>query len=222
MALTVQNVMDDVSFERRKDLDATGGSGDAFDLMLRWVDQTHKDLLHTGIFRHALREQTTVTTTAGTRSYALTPTNVRRIEAVYNRKAEEMLLPISELANPASLADPPDLEGGPRASLKHATSKARPQYFWLETDVAAGVNTHTLFIMPPPLDSTHAGVMDVFFIEQAVTVSAGATTLACGEDGRDAIVAGVLARAYRYERNMELAAYWESRYEAMKMGETVI
>lgn len=221
MSYTVQNCADDVSFELRKDLDATGGSGDAFDLMLRWIDQTHKDVLHRGVFRHALREQTTITSVAGTRSYTLTPNNIRRIEAVYNRKAEELLLPIHEAASNSSLGDPPDSGGGTQPALKHATSRIRPQYYWLETDVAVGVNTHTLYLLPPPLDSTHAGVVDVFYTEQATTVAAGATALAAGEDSRDAMVAGVLARYYRYIKDLNSAAFWEAKYEQMIVGETL-
>ena len=223
MALTVQNVVDDVSIELRKVLDGTGGSGDDFNLILRWVDQTHKDLLHTGIYRHVLRKQTTVTSTAGTRSYAITPTDVRRIEAVYSRPQELFLSSIAD-ALPTVMADVPDQGHTGRPDKFLATFRAStpyPQYYWLQTTVTSGTPAHTLFIAPAPLAAEHAGTVDIYYIKQAATVAAAATALDAGEDSRDAMVAGVLARAYRYFHDFEASAYWKAIYEEMKLGETV-
>jgi len=225
MALTLQNVADDVSYELRLMLDGTSGSGANFNLLARWIDQVHKDLLHTGIYRHALRQQTTITVAAGTRSYALTPTDVRRIEAVYSRPQETFLAPISEAFAPSSLADPADIGGGARPDnpvAAHRVSGLAPRYYWLDTTVTAGVNSHTLYIFPPALTSKFAGTYDVLYIQQAATVSAAADTLAAGTDSRDAMVAGVLARAYRYLGWLDLSNYWKAQYDEMKTGETAL
>ena len=224
MALTVQNVIDDASFESRKVLDGTSGSGDAFDLMVRWVDQTHKDLMHTGIYRHALRATTPITSTAGTKSYAITPTDVRRVEAVFDSAQSNFLSPLGEVMAPSSLADPMDKGGSARPDKFIATfraSTAFPQYYWLSTVVTAGTPAHTLHIFPAPLAAENAGTITIYYIKQAATVSAGATTLAAGEDSRDAMVAGVLARMYRYLHNTSQADYWKNVYEEMKFGETI-
>ena len=223
MSLTVQNVIDDVSFELRKVLDGTGGSGADFDLMVRWVDQTHKDLLHTGIYRHTLRKSTSVTSSAATRSYAITPTDIRRIEAVYSRTHEMFLSSIAE-AMPMALADPADRASGGRPDKYQATFRAStpyPQYYWLSTVVTAGTPAHTLNIFPPPLASEHAGTVDIYYIKSAATVSAGATALDAGEDSRDAMIAGVLARAYRYLHSFEQSNHWRQLYEEFKLGETI-
>ena len=131
MSLTVQNVIDDASFELRKVLDGTSGSGDNFDLMLRWVDMTHKDLMHTGIYRHALRTTTPITTVAGTRSYAITPTNMRRVEAVFDDVHNRLLLPVTEAMNPASLADLAEVGGGAgpdKYIITYRTTALFPQF----------------------------------------------------------------------------------------------
>lgn len=224
MALTVQNVVDDVSFELRKELDGTGGSGDAFDLMVRWIDQTHKDLMHTGVYRHALRTTTTVTSTAGTRSYAITPTNIRRVEAAFDHASEAFLHPVVESFTPSSLTDVSDRGGGARPDKHvalHRVSTPVPQYYMLTTVVTSGTPAHTLHIFPPPLAAENAGTITIYYVKQATTVSAGGTALDAGEDSRDAMVAGVLARAYRYLHYFEEADRWERLYEQMKVGETV-
>ena len=223
MALTVANVVDDVSFELRKVMDGTGGSGADFNLLVRWIDQVHKETLHTGIYRHVLRQQTTITSAAGTRSYVLTPTDVRRVEVVYNRQQEMILSPITEVFGDSSLADPMDLNGSPRPDrvvASHRVSTQYPQYYWLDTTVTSGTPAHTLYLFPPPFSAKFAGTVDVFYVQQAATVSTGGTALAAGEDSRDAMVAGVLSRAYRYLGWMEMAAYWGGVYEQMKTGES--
>lgn len=224
MALSVQNVIDNVSFELRKVLDGTGGSGADFDLMLRWVDETHKDLMHTGIYQHALRTSTTITSAAGTRSYSITPTNIRRIDGVYDRTSESFLSPYVTVLAPASLADPVDRGSVARPDKYIAsfrTSSAFPQYFRLSTVVTSGTPAHTIHLYPAPEAAEHAGTVDIFYLKQAVTVSAAGTALDAGEDSRDAMTAGVLARAYRYLHAFEQAAYWTDLYESMKLGETV-
>jgi len=224
MSLTVQNVMDDVSFELRKDLDATSGSGDAFDLMLKWVDLTHKDMLHRGVYRHALRTTTSVTTLAGTDNYALTPTNIRRIEAVYNNKLSYFLSPIGEAMAPSSLADMMDKGGTARPERVAAALRASgqaPEFFWLRNIVTTGVPAYTLFIFPAPESAEFAGTMTLYYIKQATTVAAAGTALDALEDSRDAMQAGVLWRAYSYLGNMPKAAYWQQVWESMVVGETI-
>ena len=223
MSLTVQNVCDDCSFELRKVLDGTSGTGADFNLLLRWIDQTHKDLLHTGIYRHALRKSTTVLSVAGTYSYAITPTDMRRIEAVFSRPQNIFLSAFTD-ALPTVMADPSDRGAQGRPDKFISTFRAStpyPQYYWLSTVVTAGTPAHTINIAPTPIAAEHAGTLDIFYIKQATTVAAAATALEAGEDSRDAMIAGVLARAYRYLHNFEASEYWRGRYEEMKLGETV-
>jgi hypothetical protein len=204
-------------------IDGTSGSGADFNLLVRWIDQTHKDLLHTGIYRHVLRQKTAITSVAATRSYVLTPTDVRRVEVVYNQKLEMLLSPITEAFGPSSLADPADIDGGARPDrlvATHRVSTHYPQFYWLDTTVTGGTPAHTLYLFPPPATAQFAGTVDVYYIQQAATVSAAGDTLAAGEDSRDAMIAGVLSRAYRYLGWIEMATYWGGVYEAMKVGET--
>jgi len=226
VALTLQNVADDVAFELRKTIDGTSGTGADFNLLVRWIDQTHKDFLHTSIYRHTLRATTPVTTVAGTRSYALTPTDIRRVEAVFNTVTEMFLSPIGEAIAPSTLADPQDRGGAARPDkhfAAHRVSSPFPQYYWTSTVVTSGTAAHTLHIFLPPLATEHAGTaaITVYYIKQAATVSTAAAALLSGEDSRDALVAGVLARAYRYLHYFEQAAHWNEIYEQMKLGESV-
>lgn len=218
MALTVQAVIDDVSDELDSLIDGSSGSGAAFNLLVRWVDQTHKDLLHTGLFKHMLRTSTTVTSVAGTRSYTITPTNIRRVEAVYDNASEQFLSPLENVF--PGLASVDDLPRATRqVGLEHRASTPYPQYYWLQTIVTTGTNAHTLHLLPPPYGAENAGTVTVYYAKAASTVSAGATALDIGEDGRDAIVAGVLARAFSFLYIEEKAQFWARRYEELKYGE---
>jgi len=224
MALTVQNVVDDVSFETRKQLDGTSGAGDDFALIVRWIDQTHKDLLHTSIYRHALRATTTVTSTSGTLSYALTPTDIRRIEAVFDERSLSMLSPLDLMFTNSSTADPPNLPKAarpPKELSSYKISSPNPSFFWLTTVVTSGTNAHTLHIFPAPQASDHAGTVRIYYIKHVATLSTAAAELQTGEDMRDAIVAGVTMRAFRYLNHPVEADRWTADYARMLLGERV-
>ncbi|KKM21361.1 hypothetical protein LCGC14_1636210 [marine sediment metagenome] len=225
MALTVQNVVDDVSFELRKGLlDGTSGSGDDFNLIVRWIDQVQKDLLHTSIYRHALRNTEDVTSVAGTLSYLLTAIDIRRMEAVFDQKSLTFLSPIELLFPPSSLSDPPDLPRSARPVSTVADLRAgslTPRFYRLSTVVSSGTNAHTLHLFPSPKAAENAGTVTVYYIKHVATVATAAAQIPSGEDMRDAMVAGVLARAYNYLYLDDKTAQWEAIYERRKRGETI-
>ena len=223
MALSLQNVADDVSFHTRKYIDGTSGSGADFNLLVRWIDQVHKDLLHEGVFAHALRKRATITSVAGTFSYVLTgTTDLRRVDAVFNRPNLNFLSPLDDLFPPTNIADPRNLEKGARPPMADFVSSAgAPRFYRMETVVTAGTPAHTLWIFPTPLSADSAGVVDVFYTRLITTVSGAATNLEVGDDGRGAMMAGVLALAYDYLHRSSKSAAWKQQYEALKLGERI-
>lgn len=221
MAYTVGNCIADISDEVRTVIDGTSGSGADFDLLVRYIDQTHKDLLHSGPFRHALRRSENISTTAGTFNYTLTATNVRQIEAVYDRRSNQFLSPLVEVFDPSVLIEQRMPDGAPRPPLNlatHRVSKPFPQYYWLSTVVASGNNTHTLNVFPAPAESENTGTVTVYYSIQVPSVSGNSEALIVGEDGRDGMVAGVLYRVYSYLHNYDQMNRWFDIYRAIKSG----
>lgn len=220
MSITVQTVADDVSYELRlKPLDGTtGGSASDFALIARWVDQTHKDLLHSSALQHMLHASTTVSTVAGTRSYTLTPTDIRLVDAVYDERSDTFLSPLKESLSPSDLTSS-EKGGSPRPDKHVAAFRSTgltSQFYRIQTSVLAGTNTHTLFVFPPPSAAANTGTLTIFYTKQIPTVSASADFLYVGEDARDAMAAGTLIRAYRYLHNNTQAEVWRATYERLK------
>lgn len=88
MSLTVQNIVDSVSTDMRKVLSNSGADAT---LMIDWVDRIHKDCLHTSFYGHLNQANTSVSLVAGTSSYTLSPTDIRRLLFVYDRTTKRPL-----------------------------------------------------------------------------------------------------------------------------------
>lgn len=221
MSLSVQNIVDDLSYESRLLLDGTAGSGGDFNLLVRFIDQTHKDALHTGLYFHHLRAQENISDSSGTPNYTMSATNVARIEMVYDRTFNRLLLPFTAASNSGALGDP----ASPGASqespdTKHVivdrTQSPWPEYYQLQTVVTAGVNAHTLWVFPAPQSSTYAGTLEVHYIKEVVTLTAASDKLQIPEDGRDLIVSGCAVRMFNYLKRPTEAATWQQTYEMLK------
>ena len=160
MALTIQNVIDDVSYESRLMLDGTSGSGGDFNLIVRWVDQVQKDILHTTIYKAHLRGQENVSSTSGTSNYTMTAVNIAEIEYIFNRTFNKLLFPWHGIAG-VDTTDPARL-GAPNAGqltptqLMSKTDSPWPEYYELQTVTTTGTNVHTLWVFPAPQSSTYA------------------------------------------------------------------
>ena len=191
MAFTAQQCIDDVSFETYKLLDGTGGSGTDFNLILRWVDQVHKDLLHTSIYRHALRSTTSITSVAGTLSYAITPTDIRRVDGVFDAPSSSMLSPIDLIFDPSSIADPTNLPKQARPPKDFASfrvSTQNPQFYWLETGKASP--------SPPDLITNGTFASDANWTKNSWTIGSGTANATTVSDDLEQTVSITGGTAY--------------------------
>ena len=226
MSLTVQSIADDAAYNFRLNLDGTGGSGTAFTILAKWVDQVHKDVLHSSVYAHHARKTTSVTSVAGTRSYTISATDLHRIEMVYDTVNQRELLPWDAIAAPTSSKDPKDLGAGTQAldSAERArrTQSIFPEYYRLATATSSGTHTHTLYLFPPPSTSSQAGNIDIHYEKVVSTVSASATVLELPESARDVMVAGVSWMHAKYLKREAEAQSWLQSYEVMKRGERIL
>jgi len=194
--------------------------------MVPWVDRIHKDTLHSSVFAHHARKVTSVTTTAGVNSYTLTPTDIRRVELVYDTTFQRMLLPFDEISFPAPAGDPKTLPGeafqAAVSALAEKTQVLWPSYYRLTTATSAGVNTHTLYIFPAPANANNAGTITIHYLKEVATLASATDKLEVPEDARDVVVAGVNWLAFSYLKRESEAQRWFQVYEALKRGERVL
>jgi len=212
MALTVQNIVDSVSNDMRKVLSNSGADAT---LMIDWVDRIHKDALHSGIFSFLNVTAITQATSAGTGTYALSPTDIRRIIQVYDRTFDRVLLPIRQLT-PLPQRDQSDHEG---ADYDKGPALARtmgkfPEYYDL-------LGTVTFRIFPAPTVAAFASTLEIYYEKHVVTLTTLAGTLVVPEDGKDMVVAGVNFMAASYLKREDEAKQWFGIYEKLKKGESV-
>lgn len=221
MALTIAEIMDDLSLETQKDLDFQLGTGDELALMVSWLNHTQQDLLHTGIYKPLLRRWTSVQSAANTAYFALSPTDVRRVDAVFDRTNSRFLVPLETVYSPTPISSPEDKPRAAKPPLDVSAFRASglsPDYYWVSTE---GTTT-SIYLLPPP-ETDHIAVLWVYYTRTAPTI-ANATdnaNLIIGQDGRAALKAGMAAYAFAYLDQPEKATAWRAIYEAAKVGETV-
>ena len=225
MALTIAEILGDVSLETQNYLDFASGPAAVRPLMVDWLDSTQKDLLHTGIWKHLLRYITTVTLVSTTRTYQLTPTDIRRIEAVYDETSRNFLSPIESVLAPSGLASPEDKPRSPRPHTDTAVFRSdtlQSSYYWPLTTHSGGVATTYIHVFPLP-NTANVGTLTVYYAKKAPTISSDSdnANLILDQDARDALRAGILWRAFSYLDQPAKATNWKAVYELAKHGEAI-
>jgi hypothetical protein len=220
MSLQVQDIVNAVSVDVRQVIGATGTDAS---IMIGWVDRVHKDALHSSLYSFLNQASTTVASVAGTYSYTLTPVDIRRVLAVFDRTFSRALLPLESESAPVPLAThvsppggmPPDGPLGSKLSLSSKTIGPWPEYYRF-------FGTQTLSIFPAPTTATWAGTLEVQYEKQVASLANLTDVLVVPEDGKDLLVAGVNSLAFTYLKQIEDATIWGQQYERMKKGEVIL
>lgn len=196
--MTAADVINAVSSDVRNQLSASGDAS----LMLGWVDRIHKDCLRSSNYASLARDVVTLSTVAGTSSYALPVGAVREILWVYDRSKNRLIEPIDMLGQPM-----------PRGELRQQTaSSSSPEGYWLKNSLTSAP---TLYFFPAPQQMAS---VDVYYSTRIPTLASTATTLTLPDDALDTMVAGVNFMAHGYLKASTDSQYWFAIYEKLKAG----
>jgi hypothetical protein len=221
-----------VSRDYRQVLSATGTDADP--LILGWVDRIHKDTLHSSIYNHLGQGITTIATVAGTSSYALSPTDVRRVLLVYDRTFNREILPIDIAFAPIPTADQATPAPGqvafdsvrPPGACMNKTQGLWPEFYRIYAVTNTGVTpptvTTTMLLFPAPAVVAWAGTTEVYYEKIVATVSSSTTKLLLPDDAKDVVVAGVNWLTAQYLRRDNESKHWLEVYEKLKRGDLIV
>jgi len=192
-----------------------------------WVDRIHKDCMHSSVYSYLNIATTSFTTSAGTGSYNLAPTNIRRVLGVFDASKQRILFPIERATSPVSQVEKQETSPGQQgaspliygmpATSPISLQAGQPAYF-------RHIGAQQLNLYPTPGTSAGGGVfqINVSFEQQVVTLVNGTDNLVIPEDARDMIVAGVNYLANVYLKRSEEAQVWAQIYSALKKGESLV
>lgn len=189
-------------------------------LFISWVDRIQKDALHTGIYNPLIQSMEPIAVVAGTSSYSIPVTNgnIRRIQLVYDRTFDRIILPIDGLVYPVNSGD----SGSPRQAMQlpvemvnAETMSQYPKYYKRE-------GTVTLQLFPAPQKSAFNGTYEVHYEIQAPDVTALNQTLLIPDDGEDMMVAGVNMYVAQFLHLDTESQFWSQQYEAYKKGSATV
>lgn len=201
-----------------------GSSGGDANIILGWVDRVHKDCLHSSIFSYLNRQTTSVTTVAGTASYTLSLSGIRRISDVFDRTFNWPLLPYDQGIAPQTGSEPGTPEG-PGAQEQPEVLPQRlltnrkfagpfMQYFRL-------VGTNQLVVYPAPPSTVYASTLEITVENQVADITSTSQTLVIPGDGKDMMVAGVNELVMNYLFRGTEAQAWGQKYQLLKAGVTI-
>jgi hypothetical protein len=185
-------------------------------LFVAWVDRIQKDALHTGIYNYLICATQPVSVVANTSSYTIPTTTgkIRRINLVYDRTFDRIILPYESLTYPTSTSN----ETSPRQPLQipdemlaAETMAQYPKYYKLE-------GTATLVLFPAAQKSVFNGTYEVHYEFQAPDLTATTDALLIPSDGKDMVVAGVNQYVAQFLHLDTEAGFWSQQYAAMKQG----
>ena len=217
MALTVLEVATAANIAIRQQFDLS--DSDQLALFIQWVDQVHKDVLHTSpVWRVFNTASATITSSVAGSPYALT-TTVREIVVVQDLQNSRVLIPWTDVNFPAASSAPPEKSGPPAdkwmQSLK--TNVPYPQ-FYLPEVAAAGGYIGKLHLLPDPSTVDYAGTIRYFYTKVVESVTASGDTLVMPDDGLDVMVAGVAMHASNFLPRPTEADRWAALYGVLKRG----
>jgi hypothetical protein len=211
--MLVQDIINASSTDFRQVLSNTTPDASIF---ISWVDRIHKDALHTGIYNNLLQVISTVDVSLGTSAYTIPVTSgaIRRIQLVYDRTFDRILLPIEALMYPTNEAD----SGSPRQALQipkpmmtAQTMEQWPEYYKREGSTG-------LIIFPAPQKTAFNGTYEVHYEMQVTDLANLTDTLLIPDDGIDQVVAGVNSYVAQYLHLDTEQQFWTQQYEMLKRG----
>ncbi len=207
--MQVQDIVNASSTDIRSVLASTGTDANVF---IPWVDQVHKDVLHTSMYAPLNAGVQTVDTTLGTSSYAL-QTPVRRISLLYDRTFDHILTPMDGMGFPTQKADssPTSQAPMPEAMLSSTTSTEWPSFF-------RRIGNNQLIIFPAPQKAPFLSTLEVHYEGYVADLTALTSALIVPSDGIDLIVAGVNMKACQFLKLPAEAQMWQQVYEQKKNG----
>ena len=226
MALTVQSISDDANLHLRQRFGTTTVDlTDATKLALftGWVDQVHKDVLHTSaVWSKLLVISETFTSAVDGSPYILTANNIRHILSVYDLKNRRIIIPYTDINYPAGTSLPPERSGPPREKhdQQQQVNAPYPQYYIIENcvDSTTGSLTQGLHLLSDPQAVNYTGTIRYFYTKIVDIVDGAADVLVIPEDGRDVMVAGVVMYGMMFDKRINDAQLWAARYESLKKG----
>ena len=185
-------------------------------LFVSWVDRIQKDALHTGIYNPLLFVTSTISVTSGTSLYSISVTGgaIRRIQLVYDRTFDRILMPIESISYPTSQGDgesPRQPLQTPKPMLTATTMEQWPEYYKRE-----GVSNIILF--PAPQKANFNGTYEIHYEMQVPDLTATTSTLMLPDDAMDMMVAGVNMYVAQFLHLDTEAQFWQQHYEMLKRG----
>lgn len=185
-------------------------------LFISWVDRIQKDALHTGIYNPLIQLVSNISVVSGTSSYAIPVTGgaIRRIQLVYDRTFDRVLMPIETIAFPTSKGDstsPLQALQVPKEMVTATTMEQWPEYY--KREGATG-----LILFPAPQKTAFNGTYEVHYEMQVTDLANTTDTLLIPSDGKDMVVAGVNSYVAQFLRLDTEAQYWGQQYEMLKRG----
>ena len=185
-------------------------------LFVSWVDRIQKDALHTGIYNPLLFVTATINVTNGTSSYTIPVTGgaIRRIQLVYDRTFDRILMPIESITYPTNSGDaesPRQPLQTPKPMLTATTMEQWPEYYRRE-------GTNSLVLFPAPQKANFDGTYEVHYEMQVPDLTATTSTLMLPDDAVDMVVAGVNMYVAQFLHLDTEAQFWQQNYEMLKKG----
>lgn len=211
--MTVQDIINASSTDFRSVL--SNQSPDSA-LFISWVDRIHKDCLQTGLYNSLLQVVSNISVVNGTSSYTIDVSggNIRRIQLVYDRTFDRVLLPIEAMLYPTDTGDassPRQAIQMPKAMLTTQTMEQWPEYYRRE-----GAANFQLF--PAPQKSAFNGTYEIHYEKQVSDLTATTDALLVPNDGINQVVAGVNMYVAQFLHQDTENQYWASQYEMLKKG----
>jgi hypothetical protein len=178
--------------------------------------------MHSSVYSYLNIGTTSIVTVAGQNSYALVPTNIRRIMGVFDPTRSRILFPIERATSPVSQVEKqetnPGQQGAPQQQFGQpgivpmSLQSSQPGYF-------RHIGPSTINFYPVPQQALQ---LNISYEMQVVTLVNPADVLLVPEDGRDIIVAGVNYLANIFLKRMDEAQIWAQIYSALKKGESLV
>ena len=189
----------------------------ASSIYIPWVDRIVKDALHTSLWNNLLQQTQTINVLVATPSYTLTLVGgvaIRRINMVYDRTFDRLILPVDNIDFPMSKGDSEANQSpntNPMPLLSATTMVQWPEYY-------KRINETTIVFFPAPQKTVFEGTYEVYYEMAAPDLVNTTDTILIPDDGIDLVVAGVNAYACQYLHLDTEAGYWKQEYESMKKG----
>lgn len=188
-------------------------------LFLSWVDRIQKDALHTSLYSYLLSTVAPISVVSGTSTYVIPTTNgaIRRIEMVYDRTFDRLLLPVDSVSFPTNLGAQDSVRQPlqiPQEMLTAELNSEWPKYYKF---TLGGVN---LTLFPAPQKAAFDSTYEVYYTMQAPDVTTLSQTLLLPDDAEDLVTAGVNAYVAQFLHLDTESQYWSQQYEMYKKGVT--